>query len=213
MSFAKETELAGVVVSWLRSEGWQVWQEVDGYYDILAVLGARMWSIETKLSFGLPVVAQAWERSRHVHWASVAVPAAARDRAPRMLDSVCGHYGIGVLLVGLTEVEVRLPPALHRKQGDAELRARLAGIPQDFAPAGQSGSYWTGHKGTSQRLAEYVGRHPGSTVKEVVAAIDHHYRRDSTARARIASLALDGVYPGVRVEREGKLLRLYPGAK
>lgn len=223
--FATEAKLAAIVVSWLQRDGWQVWQEVDGQYDILAQCGPRLWAIETKLHLGVKVLAQALRRRQDAHWASVAVPRPSGHRdydVEHLLERTAAMHGIGILQVtgpngmrgALGGVDVRLAPVMtHRKSWPAvaKLRKRLETVPQDAVDAGTNrGGYWTPWKGTAERTQRFVRANPGCTLRELVDGIEHHYQRDSTARARLGELAEKGVIGGVRVEREGKRIRLYP---
>jgi len=81
--FGIEVELGAVVVRWLRVDmGWEVWQEVDGIYDFLALRNGLLWGVETKLRFGAAVLTQAWQRRhRHVYFVSVAMSDARCGRA------------------------------------------------------------------------------------------------------------------------------------
>lgn len=93
-----EAELCAEAVAWLRSEGWDVHQEVSspgGLIDILAVGpdSRRLWAIEAKLGFGLDVLGQALERKRCVHRVSVLVP-----RQVSMLGrQIARDLGVGII--------------------------------------------------------------------------------------------------------------------
>lgn len=215
--FATEAALACVVVAWLHDEGWDVWQEVDGRYDIIARNGSRLWAIETKLAFGAPVLAQAWDRRRsgNVHWVSVAVPPGPKDWNTRhYLEHIAHCDGTGVLHVAPDGVARMIAPVLTRHMQASQLHRMLDKLdktPKDAAQAGTNrGGYWTEFKGTAGRVATFVRRKPGCTLRELVDSIDHHYGTDSTARSRIGKLAEQGVFKGVRVERDGKRILLFP---
>jgi hypothetical protein len=86
---------------------------------------------------------------------------------------------------------------------------------QTWAPAGNSdGARFTPFKGTCADLLRAVHEKPGLTLKELIdGGLKHHYYRDSTARSCIAHWVQQGAIPGVRAERDGRLLRLYPAPK
>lgn len=215
MVFTSETELARVVVQHLRDEGWQVWQEVDGFFDLIATKNNQLWGIETKLHFGTAVLAQAWRRGASLHWVSVAVPPGPKDELQRtFLLKVARDNGIGVLRVTpgykRWNVAERVAPKLKRARGADKLLARLGTIPQDFVEAGTNrGGYWTTFKGTCERVVAFVGEHPGCTIKEVVEAVPTHYASKSSARANLALMCERGVVD-VGAVRDGTVLRLYP---
>lgn len=210
--FKRETELAAVVVEWLRERGWSVWQEVDGFYDIVAVKDATVWSIETKLVFGSQVLAQAYRRSQtgQVHFASVAVPPGPSDRSVGVfLQRAAKETGIGLLRVDMDPfraeplVKEQQRPRMHRDPRYApKLIAKLATMPQDYAEAGTNeGGYWTRFKQFSIDLAAYVGAHPRCTVRDAIKGIRHHYCSDASARARTTQLAEQGVLVPVVLDR------------
>lgn len=61
-NFATEAELAKVVTTWLRTDGWSTFHEIEcrgGRADIVAVRRGLVWLVETKLRAGLEVLAQA----------------------------------------------------------------------------------------------------------------------------------------------------------
>ena len=218
VTFKSETELARVVVRYMRDHGWEVWQEVDGFYDLLGTKNGQLWGIETKLHFGTAVLAQAWRRGASLHWVSVAVPAGPKDKLQRsFLLKVARDNGIGVLRVqdpyaygSKASVTERVPPKLKRARGADRLLARLGAIPQDYAEAGTNrGGYWTSFKGTCERVVAFVGSHPGCTVKEVVETVPTHYASKASARARLTLMCESGVVD-VRAVRDGTVLRLYP---
>lgn len=66
-NFATEAELAKVVTTWLRTDGWSTFHEIEcrgGRADIVAVRHGLVWLVETKLRAGLEVLAQALEKRR-----------------------------------------------------------------------------------------------------------------------------------------------------
>lgn len=217
--YGTEKDLARDVVAWLRSEDWEVWQEVHGVYDIVAKCGPVLWAIETKLTLNIKVLAQARRRRIDVHRVSVAVP----PKAPKDYDSleflerIAADYGIGIIHAmpgqygGIREHSA--PAFIRHKHngGCVRLREHLAKMPQDFVEAGGNrGGYWTRFKDTAGNVVRFVAEHPGASLKETIDAISHHYGCPSTARARIGKLAEKGVIKGVRVERDGKRIKLYP---
>ena len=73
-----ETILAELVVNWLESQKWDVYQEVQietygKIADIVAVLGNLVWIIECKKSLSLSVMEQAYRWRRYANFTSVAV--------------------------------------------------------------------------------------------------------------------------------------------
>ena len=232
MSAIPETRLAAAVIAWLRADGWQVWQEVssgNSAADIVAMMDGRIWIIECKASFGLDVIAQANDWRGHAHWISVAVPLARQTRASILGRRVCRDLGVGVLtVVGLTFTsnQVRIvedvAPRIMRWKRRwlmetsplTQMRAKLATYPQDYHEAGSAcGGAWTPYKSSCATVAEYVRTHPGCTCPEMIREVGSlHYSTPSTARGSIVHWALHRKVPGVRAERDGRVVRLYPVA-
>jgi len=213
--YEKETELARAVVVWLRANGWEVWQEVDGFFDILAVCAGVLWSIETKLAFSSPVLVQAWRRRGSAHRISVATLPGPSHRSTRLYHARCAReLGIGVVSVDRYGVRERTVGRLHRAPGATKLLKRLEMIPRDYVEAGTNGGgYWTPFKGFVERLEAYVGAHSGCAVKAVVRDVPHHYATEASARNRVGLLAKQGVFENVRAEYVGRALCLYPVTK
>jgi hypothetical protein len=212
--FASEAELAKLVVTWLRSQNWEVWQEVEAYkgttIDIVAKMGPKLWAIEAKRSLSLQVIAQAWDRRKLAHWSSIAVPTQKRSWATKgFVKDVLKTYGIGMITVSHRGINVVSSPTMMRKPRLSWVK-KLDEIPQDFCEAGSArGGHWTPFKRTCIELQRYLIKHPGACMKEVVDNVKHHYKTDSTARSCLSQWIKDGIVPGVTCERDGKLLRLY----
>ena len=95
-----ETDVAKVVVAWLRNQHWDVHQEVapggggSPRADIVGVQGRRLYVVEVKTAFSLAVVEQAMGWLRSAHYVSVAVPAwtvngAGRGVISRVAKTLC----------------------------------------------------------------------------------------------------------------------------
>jgi len=220
----KETELAAAVVSWLRSNGWHVWQEVRGIDIVATADHHRIWAIECKTALNFEVIAQAADRGYTVHWVSVAVPhktnrkTSQQSRGHYLAREVLRERGVGLLFVDKGNVWVESEAKLCRRLGDRlilgyvkSLRAQLADTPQDFCAAGTSSpSPWSPFKSTVNELIAHVQQNPGTSIRDAVRAIEHHYRRDSTARACLTHWLSKGIIKGVRIDRSGKAWKLYP---
>ncbi len=208
----KESELAAFVVTYLKKNAHEVYQEVPTGYaarsDIVArIPGTRpLWCIETKVSLSWDLLDQALHRQRYFHRVSVAVPK--RKKRSHAVHQFCRLSGIGLLEVSPkgNVVEV-VRPRFCRKVLDKKIN--LMEEMKDYAPAGTSGTYYTPFKKTCEHVLRYVTRNPGSTIKAVVAGIDHHYASPSSAKSTIVARIRDGLVPGVEV-RSGRPLLLYP---
>lgn len=218
-----EADMAAVVVQHLATGGWDVYQEVSTGYggavaDIVAVRGHVVAVVECKKSLNLDVIAQAWRWRRrslaHVVW--VAVPAPKRGRSGQtaeFAEHLLTQFGIGLMHV--TEyagVRERGSAAFHRKLtfDGKGMRHYLVEQQKTYAKAGSArGGHWTPFKQTCDDLRRAIEARPGITMKEAVDEIDHHYSRDSVARACLTSLIKANIIDGVDLRYDGKVPRLY----
>lgn len=221
MKMPPETILAELVIKWLESQKWDVYQEVQietygKIADIIAVLGNLVWIIECKKSLSLSVMEQAYRWSRYANFVSVAVERRRGSSSRRFAEHVLSTFGIGMLTVDLgrpmgNSISEIIRPALNRKGLTARIKEKLLPIHKTFAKAGNSdGLRWTPFQQTSISIRHEVKKHPGITMTELMDKIHHHYSAESTARSCIAQWAQKGVIKGVGVKRDGRLMRLYP---
>ena len=216
-----ETILAELVIKWLESQKWDVYQEVQietygKIADIIAVLGNLVWIIECKKSLSLSVMEQAYHWRRYSNFVSVAVQrrkgTGGRDFAIKVLRT----FNMGLLTVDLgcplnNKISEIIRPALNRKGLTKRIKEKLLPAHKTFARAGNpDGLRWTPFQQTSISILHEVKKHPGITMTELMDKIHHHYSTESTARSCIAQWAQKGVIKGVGVKRDGRLMRLYP---
>lgn len=212
----RETDLASHVVDWLAADGWDVYQEVQpGMFahiaDIVAVRRGLLWVIECKLTLSLEVIGQAEYWRQMANWSSVAVPLVRHTSGRSAARRVCHLFGVGVLTVTRDgAVQVTAAPAMNRKPLD-RLRNALHESQKTAAMAGTNrGGRSTPFRRTCEQLARYVSQHPACLLKEAIDAGQHHYASDSTARSCLAKWIKLGRVDGVRLERDGRKIRLFP---
>lgn len=212
--FPSEQSLAAVVVAWLCDLGWDVYQEVQMHTyssrcDIVARRGPVIYAIECKLSLGLAVLDQAHTWRGHANYISVAVPSA---RSPSGLR-IAGLLGVGVLFVSpytdAVAVRERVPSLFARRRSNALANA-LCEAHKHAAPAGSGGGHHTPFRATCNSVRDLVRDYPGSSLREVMSAIKHHYLSASSARGAMAKWIREGKVPGVVIRRDGRTPRLYP---
>lgn len=211
-----EVDIGRVVRGWLISDGWEVHSEVvygsgGGLRaDIVARLGKTLWVVECKTTLGFAVVSQAMRWEHLANMVSVAVPTS------RAANSMAALRCLPVLGVGLLTVysyggsgDVRQPvrPAIRRRVSASLDECLCEQTRTHESPGEQHGDYHTPFRGTCRAIADVLAKTPGLTTKELVAAVDHHYASDSTARSALVQWMRRGVIPGVRTE--GKPLRWY----
>lgn len=91
------------------------------------------------------------------------------------------------------------------------LRSKLTEQHKDFAAAGsQAGGYWTPFKETCGEVLRLVRQKPGITLKELMGSLKHHYSSNASARSSLIYWADRGKIRGVRLERKGRLVHLFP---
>ncbi|KAA3609360.1 MAG: DNA repair protein MmcB-related protein [Planctomycetota bacterium] len=214
MSPPSEVALAQPLVEYLREMDLEVYQEVSlpiGIADIVAVhQGKRVHVIECKKSLTFGVLAQASRWRPYAHWCSVAVPSTVRPNNGRLFaHEVARNEGLGVFEISGIKVISKASPCLNRRARVEYIQSRLCEEQKTEFPAGGIG-YWTPFKRTCRELARFVSKNPGCSLKQAVEGIEHHYRRESTARACLAQQAKEGRIPHVKVRRSGKRITLFP---
>lgn len=209
--FATEADLARPLVAWLRDLGWDVYQEVACHTggrraDIVAKKGSVLWVVETKLRLGWEVLSQAEFWLRYAHRVSIGVPT-----THTAAERCCKLLGLGLLwAINSEQVHERVTPAFRRHVTPTLGRA-LREEHKTFGEAGNCLSqYYSPYKATCRALLDEVQRTPGILLKDLVAKVPHHYASPESARCSIAKWAEYGKLPGVRVERKGRLIHLYP---
>lgn len=217
-----EERLAGGLVAWLREQRWEVYQEVQvstggPRADVVATQGPVLWAIEVKASLGLAVLEQAEGWIGHANYVSVATPT---TRRRSFIGRIASDLGIGILSIGDINgdgrdwrvSECERPRLCRRTTG--RLRGALREEHKTFAPAGNAtSSYWSPWKATCREVASFTRAHSGCTLKELVTGIRHHYSSTATARSSLAKWIEGGHVEGVRLERDGRLLRVFPTAE
>lgn len=224
-----ETELAAIVVAWLKEFKWDVYQEVQwqqygGTIDIVATRGPLLRVIECKMSLTATVIDQAWKNRPYAHLVHVAVPMRGWGKGRNVLNQALIRLGIGLLEVSHHErvdwrtredytvwnVHETMKSRFDRKAATNCIKDKLREAHKTFAPAGNSqGLRFTPWKDTCQKWAQFVAEHPGCTLKEIITA-GHHYASDSSAKISMAKWIESGHVKNITIRREGKLIKLYP---
>jgi hypothetical protein len=232
LGWEREEDFAATVVAWLRALKWEIYQEVEFHgsvADIVAVQGPVVWIVETKLCFSAELLWQAtqWREFRHAcaNYVSVAVPTRGRGRERKLVfEQYCRQNGIGVLEAHnhywgygkeskeQYDFDEAVKPEFLRWPDDRQKFVdRLTEKHKTYAKAGNAkGLRYTPWKATCEAVAEKARENPGISMKECIDGIKHHYSSNSCARNSMAKWIDAGKVEGVRCERQGRLLRLYP---
>ena len=216
----KEQDLARYLVNWLKSQYWEVYQEVEprkknSVADIVAVKDKVVWVIETKTSMSLTLLGQALNWKGHGNFISVCIPQRKPSKALEASMKFLSQNGIGLLEYTNfpNNFVVSVKPRFDRKRTDI-IYESLHEKQKDFAEAGNSdGLRWTPFKETCFKLRKEVNLNPGLTLKEYIDKIHHHYNSDKTAIISIRTHIRSGLIEGVIPKIEKNKLRLYPPNK
>lgn len=207
--FNSETELAERVVNWLKEQGWEVYQEVtyETVADIVAVKNNKVWAIECKLSFGLQILAQAWNWVELANYVSIAVPNISHKSSTYyFVQELFTLLKIGVLTVGNEVYEFRSAPELPKNK----LLEHLHKEQKDWAKAGNNkGDRYTPFKHTLRQIEDYLKLHPGTPIKEIIKNIKHHYSNDNNACSAIRQWINKGIITTIDVEQKGRKFLYY----
>lgn len=210
-----EIDIARPIVAYFQTRGWEVYQEVNtalGRCDIVATQGPILVAVEVKASWSLAVFEQADRWIGQAHFSYIAVPRRKRWKG-NILDRFARFLGVGVLVVGHhtcsqideEKVQEAVKPRFCRRIGSS-VRNRLDEAQKTYAEAGNAESrFWSPFKQTCGAIRDQVRSGP-KPFREVIAAITHHYRNDSTARSSMARWIETGRVEGVRMRRDGKAL-------
>lgn len=212
-----ETELGVVAAKWLERQGFEVFQEVAFYgrvADLVGRAGRALCVVELKVSMCLDLLAQGerWTDVAHYTWIAYQAPTRVTS-GMSVAQRFCRSVGVGMLELGHGNPRERMVATFSRtgeRSGEAErLRKSLHEAQKTIAPAGTNGGgHWTPFKATCAEVLRVVREKPGIAMKDLIEAIQHHYASPSSARATLASRIEAGIVPGVRIEREGRRLRV-----
>lgn len=215
-----ESDLAAPIDTYFSERGFETYHEVlyMGFRaDMVATLKLERTTLivvcEFKTGLGLDLIEQAarWVRHGYAHRSFACVPYRRIRSTARITEQLCRYVGIGVIGVeGRGETNERIPSVLHRKAAPGLLGALTEAHKTGLRGGSAGGGYETPFRSTCRNLAAYVAKNPGVGIKELVARIDHHYHRDSTATQCLRKWAQLGRIAGVRVEMEKGRCAFYP---
>lgn len=193
-----ESDLACHVIAWLQEHHWEVYQEVSLSLnggiraDIIAKRDNIIWAIETKTSFGLQVLSQAWEWTKHAHYVSIAVPYRKHNSTYAFERELLTKYGIGLIYVRtfgnkeelVVSIKEEYRPQLKRHVNLPELHERY----KSYSKAGNNKcEFFSSFKETKERLIKIVEKKGIISFKDLIDKVDHHYSMQSTAKSCIKS--------------------------
>lgn len=205
MKKKSEVDYARVLTTWLKAEGWDVYEEVSLSHadaaDIIAVRKPVVAAIEVKTSLSLTVLGQAHRWIKKAHLTYVAVPRHKRDTSAEGAAWVCKTLGIGLFYINKNSVTEVVHP-VFRRVDVKPLMARLRPEQQDGSiPAGSvAGLRYTPWRMTVIELVRRVSSNPGITMKEALDGMKHHYGGDKAARASLSRQIREGMIKELRFD-------------
>lgn len=213
-----EAALGRIVVQGLLAEEWDVYQEVEAFgrrADIVALRDPIVMVVELKTCVSFDLLEQCCRWVGYAHNVVACVPP---TRGGAMAARVFGAFGIGLWSAALVgsrsprcEFQVRASPAFDRRADVKSLRSKLRPQHRHVLAAGSpAGGQWTAFKETCEHLRDCVKKSPGIDLKSAINSIKHHYASSQSARASIVKRIEDGTIRGLRLERVGKRLCLFP---
>jgi len=211
----KETELAELVINWLQSQNWIVYQEVEflhmgGIADICAERHGILWIIETKTAMSIEVLRQAsaWP----VHFRSIAVPTALNS-FKRDYFVARDYYGVGVIEVSKSDIyEAEKPPLYLRHDKTAKrLLSQLTELHKTFCKAGsRGGGHLTPYKMTMMDIKSTLQQNPGCTINDLFELHGPmHYANKSSFKGNLLKCLEDFEHDWCRIDKTSKPYKLY----
>lgn len=162
--------------------------------------------IETKLSFGLAVIEQAFNWQKHANCVYIAVPAATKRSARTFGYHVCELLGVGVIEVDtyLKECGVMVSSKTYPNPKMPALYEE-----QKMSVAGNANSqYVTQFKITRNRIYEYMEKNNCVDLSQLVKEIRHHYASNNSAVGSLRKLLEFNAIKGLKLVRNGNRLQV-----
>ena len=208
-----EAELAQILVNEVEQQGYETYKEVCASgsnirCDCFVVKRengkiVETIAVETKTSFTLKVINQAYLWMPHAHKVYVGIPPAKRsDRSSRYFAlEVCKKFGIGVYEIWENGIVKQLVAPATNHCPDLPV---LYEQQKDYSAGNDTSSYYTAFKHTiGQFNAVMESKGFSALLNEVIAEIDHHYASPTSARSTVQKYIKTGVIPGYRIEKVG----------
>ena len=215
-----EAQVAEVAVAWFEEMGWDVYQEVQldqggPRADIIAVRGRVVTACEVKLSKTLKLAGQAlnWRKFANYVWVVTMDKPNTYDRASKVaFERIMSYEGIGCARVQQGMFRVDLDARLLRIADTGVILDRLHPKMKTVLSAGsRSGGQWTEYRESCSKIAQWVEKHPGCTLKQLVDELGvMHYSNLQSARSCLKTNLITGKVHGVRYEICGKHINLFP---
>lgn len=197
-----EKSLAKIVVEYLESSGFDVFQEVEtvnGYCDIVATKNEELFTIETKMQFSFDVLEQAKHNKKIANYTYIAVPFPKKGSL-KFKCEIATLLGIGVIVVYpdkscelITESQrinkIKRKPKLKDWQKDNEAGGK---------------ERMTSFKRLIIDINDYLILNESASFKELYENIDVHYSNYNSFRGSITKYIKEGFLKEFEI-KDGKL--------
>lgn len=200
----KESDIASVLVSSLKEDGYDVYQEVyinGRVLDIFATKNGLNYAIECKQSIGLEVMEQAYYWKDYVNYTYLYCPYPkyknlySSDRKLYIAEEIARKLGFGIIFVRERQFYRNKSYEVYTHtespfNEDPPYKNKIALFEEqkNFASAGTKNGYFTPFKKTIFNLEEYVKNNPGVYLNEAVLNIEHHYSSKNSAVGALKDL-------------------------
>ena len=217
---SSEVELGRAVTAFLQGEEWELYPEVavrayDSIFDLVAHRPPVFMVVELKRVLSFAVVEQAMRAREYAHCIAIGVPSVHRRPGRAAVWSLLRSEGIGLIEATPSYCEMVLAPTILRKPPRLPALQAVVSDPlqSTVEPGSNRGGHMTAFRRTCSRLARHVIENPGCFMRDALSAIEHHYINDASASGALSSWIRSDRVDGVRVEREGRRIRLYPATE
>lgn len=205
----KESELAEIIIKHYEEKGYVTYKEVTAKgsknggtsrADIIMEKDGIHTGIETKVSFGLKVIQQAFTWKEKTNYVYICVPKTRMTSVKRFGYSVCVDYGIGIIEIDKNKKVNIINNPTHNPNPDLpklyeEHKSEVAGI---------SGEYITPFKLTKNKILKYIEDNGKTLITDLVKNIEHHYKNDKSGKQSIIKMIKIGVIPLKLSKEKGK---------
>lgn len=205
-----EKELASYIITYYENLGYEIYKEVYNIHkgnraDIIAIKNDEYIVIETKMSFGLTIIEQAFKWKENSHKTYICLPSTKRN-SRYFGYNICSDYGIGIIEVSKSG-NVRILkdsfknhspilPQIYEQQKD-----QIAGSKPT------KDSYITPFKITVNLFKQYLeDKNELVKLTDVIKDINHHYSSDTSAKTSLMKMIKIGVIEDVELIKEKSIV-------
>jgi len=189
MTEISEKEIGAKVLEQFVRDGWDCYPECmmcGARADLVAIRNGLIAIVECKTSLSVSLFDQIIEWRPFANFLYAATPSRKKRRFSITEKHLFQYFGIGHVSIGYI---VRVDEARYLripKKNAKKVLDHLHPDMKNYVPGSQAtdgfSSPW---KRTMRTAIEYVRTHPGCTIKDLVAGIEHHYASTASARASL----------------------------